>query len=570
MASHFKWYPAESEIIVPFNARYSFPSQANKAIKMTPRIPPKNAAEFGPGTVIRVEFPAQGYVNPGKTTLEFDVVMNYTAQNSDSCHIRFQNNIQSIFTRARLLYGSTPLEDIPYYNVVVRALTEWTGTNQQGTYDQTSINEGIGGTSLGMTGRYTFPTATSTDIVQVPVNVRQAFIQGYDLANGVAGLTGHGVVPNATVPLTAAGMANHPQFIGNNPVRRYQIQFALGLFSQEKLIPTKFMASQLAVELTLANVAECMYVQGGSTSTYAPPGLSYTVKNVNLIPEILEFDASYDESFLRGLQSGGVPIKFSTWNQYRFSTANSSSMNLQIQERSRSVKAIFALQRRDGADLNKDNGASFFNTDLSQKVMPKTSGTTGADNGSTMQEYQYRIGGRYFPSQAVQCATDVGGKISNGGCEAWIEMSKALNVLGDYRLSSSVNTNRWAANPAADCLTDLTTDPYEFTILPEFDYDYSLVQNTASGMPLVKKITTAASGAAGTLGSSIFGIAIDLETSNGLEISGLNAEEQSDISLIVRYSKPQGSVDNSMVFDVFTYIDSMIVLRENNVLELIQ
>ena len=60
MASHFKWYPAESEIIVPFNARYSFPSQANKAIKMTPRIPPKNAAEFAPGTVIRLEFPAQG------------------------------------------------------------------------------------------------------------------------------------------------------------------------------------------------------------------------------------------------------------------------------------------------------------------------------------------------------------------------------------------------------------------------------------------------------------------------------------------------------------------------------
>lgn len=27
MASHFRWYPAESEVVVPFNARYSFPSQ---------------------------------------------------------------------------------------------------------------------------------------------------------------------------------------------------------------------------------------------------------------------------------------------------------------------------------------------------------------------------------------------------------------------------------------------------------------------------------------------------------------------------------------------------------------
>lgn len=71
----------------------------------------------------------------------------------------------------------------------------------------------------------------------------------------------------------------------------------------------------------------------------------------------------------------------------------------------------------------------------------------------------------------------------------------------------------------------------------------------------------------GNLGSSVFCMAIDLETSNGLEISGLNASEQSDISFIARWSSPQKA---GFVFDVFTYIDSMIVLKENNVLELIQ
>ena len=60
MASHFKWYPSSGEVVVPFNARFSFPSQANKAVKMTPRIPPKNAETFNPGGIIRVEFPAQG------------------------------------------------------------------------------------------------------------------------------------------------------------------------------------------------------------------------------------------------------------------------------------------------------------------------------------------------------------------------------------------------------------------------------------------------------------------------------------------------------------------------------
>jgi len=61
---------------------------------MTPRIPPKNAQQFSPGNVIRLEFPAQGYVNPGKTTLEFDVQLLYTfLDNTDRTAIRFQNNV---------------------------------------------------------------------------------------------------------------------------------------------------------------------------------------------------------------------------------------------------------------------------------------------------------------------------------------------------------------------------------------------------------------------------------------------------------------------------------------------
>lgn len=60
MASHFKWYPSSEEVVVPWNARYSFPSQATKAIKITPRIPPKNGSVFRAGNPIRVEFPAQG------------------------------------------------------------------------------------------------------------------------------------------------------------------------------------------------------------------------------------------------------------------------------------------------------------------------------------------------------------------------------------------------------------------------------------------------------------------------------------------------------------------------------
>lgn len=108
MSSHFKWYPASEEAIVPWNARYSFPSQSNKAEKLTPRIPPKNGSNFAPGQVIRVEFPAQGYVNPLNTTLEFDVTLIPSSTAAQA--VRIENNIQSIFSRVRLLYGATPIE----------------------------------------------------------------------------------------------------------------------------------------------------------------------------------------------------------------------------------------------------------------------------------------------------------------------------------------------------------------------------------------------------------------------------------------------------------------------------
>ncbi|OYV41656.1 MAG: hypothetical protein B7Z80_00945 [Rhodospirillales bacterium 20-64-7] len=62
-------------------------------------------------------------------------------------------------------------------------------------------------------------------------------------------------------------------------------------------------------------------------------------------------------------------------------------------------------------------------------------------------------------------------------------------------------------------------------------------------------------------------MATSLETTNGLEISGLNAEEQSDISLLVNWTMSQ---DTNNVLEVYSYYDAMIVLRENNILELIQ
>lgn len=243
-------------------------------------------------------------------------------------------------------------------------------------------------------------------------------------------------------------------------------------------------------------------------------------------------------------------MKICTWHTNIGTSGSGSNVNFAIQERSRSVKAVFALQKRQTASYLVDNGASFFDT---------------SSNGqSSLQTFQYRIGARYFPASPVQTSS-VGGSISNGGCEAYVELQKALNTVGDYRLQTNTNSKNWAIQPIV--LTGNTPG----IVLPEFDY--SLISNgyDAQGRILGAQIESTSNGFCGTLPPSCFAMATSLETSNGMEISGLNAEEQSDISLIAYWKAPQvtGASAVPTNIEVYTYIDQMMVLRENNVVELI-
>lgn len=104
--------------------------------------------------------------------------------------------------------------------------------------------------------------------------------------------------------------------------------------------------------------------------------------------------------------------------------------------------------------------------------------------------------------------------------------------------------------------------------MQELDYNTSGVTfNAATGVQVV--INT---GAGGDLGSQCFAAAISLETSNGIEISGLNAEEQSDISFLCNWKSGQvtGTAGVPSSLECYVYYDAMIVLEENNVVKLIQ
>jgi len=156
----------------------------------------------------------------------------------------------------------------------------------------------------------------------------------------------------------------------------------------------------------------------------------------------------------------------------------------------------------------------------------------------------------------------LGSANTNGATEAYVELQKALNCVGDYRLSTSTNVLRWGIQGSA---TGAITNT---------DYTTGVGTGLASGSRprVISPYSPTTNAFVTTTGSQCFAMAIDLETSNGMEISGLNAEEQSDISLLAQWYAPQVSaaLATASALEVYSYFDAMIVLRENNVLELIQ
>lgn len=554
MSSHFAVYPTSTPSKTPWKAQYEFPSYANKAVKIVPRIPPKNGSDFIPGNTIRLEFPAQGYVDPSNLTLSFDLKIMLKGTTTDinsNWSLRVQNNVLSTITRIRLLYGATPFEDLIDANQIVRNLTDWT-TSNGGVDDQTSVALGIGGVT----------NIANTEDIWTLGNSR---LFSHGIIHGLNGATNNGF--NPLIVGTKVFPAGDASATDPFAIRRYQVQLPLGLFNQGKVIPVKWMASQLAVELTLAQPAQCLifnpllHCDPLSVSVAATGTPTFSIHNVVMIPEILEYDLSHDEQFLLGLQNGGVPIKISSWHTFTSQQGKQSQNNVAISEKSRYLKAIFAVVRPAIESVLDDSGATF-------GPLP---GTT--DTPITIDSYQFRIGGRYFPAAPVICSGwQSNANFINGACEAYTELQKCLKTLGDARLSTSVNARNWGMQ-AVPVIPSIRHPGYVQGVngpsnIVTADYLYNWRPNLRSNFgPVGASLSSAPIGGACGLSSGVFCMSTNLETTASGEISGLNAQEQSDITLTIKYS---GATNTEMMIQVFTYYDAILNLRENNAVELIE
>ena len=626
----------EANEVVPAEVRYKFPSQTLKANKRTVKIPPKNGGTFSPGNIVRFEIPADGYVNTIHSMISGDWTMIPGMPGTHAgADLRFQNNIQSTIARWRTLYGSITFEDIIDYNMLVRMMTELTWSARAAQYGWGSIAEGVG---------------TAAERVATH-SVSSSFLNS----------------TRAETPYPKPATNTSLNAVVAAPTKRYCFTPLSGVFSNPKLMPNKYMSNMIIIEMELAQPQHCMiasqwngglggaYIGGyaqttvtampetpgasaagvvaytnseaidgssaggtqGNTATFATSMPTYTVSNLSFVMETLDFDQAYDTALWTGLTTTGIPIKYSSWNTYNFNlNAGTGPYNLQIQERSRMVKAAFACIRP---------------APMTQSLLAYL-----VDSHAMLYQglasYQWRVGGTYYPSQPVDC--------TGGGSEAWMELAKALGVISDFSFTNSVDWISYANPTYVAALPDspatgegrskisglivsggstnkgLLYDNFQDSWYGGLNQilDPQAIALTGAGETALATGYGAAAAISvaipqmngmgsdmfagggisrsGARGSSRFAIGNSFEKSNGYDMSGDNMEEQSDLMLHLEFLSPfpvtswnpyivnghtnkvytSSLIDGpsttvAMLCTVFIYYDAIMLVRQGNVVQ---
>lgn len=570
MSSTFKFHSTINEV-VPWQAQYAFPTQSTKIAKQTVKLVPKNGNSFGRNQIIRIEFPAENYLNVLNSVLQFDVALTppstvwtgavetgIVADTRTQWVIATANMTQVSGTRpnagVRGAFAGHPIKitvaGSVYWNVIDRldndgtnfivsftqpwpiAITTTTTTFE--VYPQVTMQNG-GAHCFFSRLRVMYGSLVLEDIQEYHTLVRllyevavqrdYAASQG-QILDGMAGSTpldygathlkaGYG--SRGSNISSGGGIAQSLLMPGLR--RTFCLNLLSGLLTQKKLVPLKWMASQLVIELTVSNELDALVGSSGApagTPVVAPSSLTYNLTDVNYVAELLEFDSAFDTAFWGGLQQMGVPLKFASWHFHTFPMSG-TNQTFQIHERSRSVKAAFAVARSTQAASAAYDSDRFF-SDLGQTFA--ANGTLSHAAVAPIETFQWRVGGRYYPAQPVRCLY--------GASEAYLELSKALDNLGDYTRGSKIDAYKWAAY-----YTDVAAD------------------------------------VAAHSGGEAFIMACGFENTDVSPgtIAGINAEEQSDIALNV---KVRGSTaPQQKKLDIFMYFDALLVVRPGNNVELI-
>jgi hypothetical protein len=197
----------------------------------------------------------------------------------------------------------------------------------------------------------------------------------------------------------------------------------IGLLSSDKYLPLmKIRGSGLVLQMTLAPAVEAVF-----STSYIDPDIAvpinngaapnYEVSGVQYVGRLVNFDGQFMNAFDQVLANGGIEIACPTYhNQMASSEAGDYSVN--ISARSRSIKSVFAIQRKVSAMTSPDYRRN----------------RTDARTKDGMNQYQFRIGQVNYPQTPVNVAYN-DGEVSP---EAYVELYKSMGLQLNHLTSGTL------------------------------------------------------------------------------------------------------------------------------------
>lgn len=404
-------------------------------------VPPIQGSDFKPDgqRVIQIFLPKNGFLNGVNSYLTF---YHRTPGSGYSSDRPFEANALSTsasnwIQRLRIKVGGRIVEDIDDYNVlheiiktsvvtapfrdslagqaeglepsfVPKAFEDMNVTVASTKPDTRPQYLTSGAAAWSTATENTFRTTASRDTI---INVR-----GPKVNLNRSGSVNYASVTTGLIPSDAAHTLQHWGRMG----KMYQIKILSGFLESRKYLPLRFMPP-VEIELTLSDFARShvwaparqanaedvdkSYLRfsnsdeldgfvrgydkngnnsgnGVAQSETASADKSYVISNVNYMCEMLEFDETFYQAFEMSLAQG-VTIPYTTFTSHTFAYSGKSA-DIQVAERVRSAKALFAVMRK--------------NNDLAYPAYSKFMFTQ-----NNLTEYQVKIGTQYFPMQPIQC-----------------------------------------------------------------------------------------------------------------------------------------------------------------------
>tara|TARA_R110000803_G_scaffold113445_1_gene181809 strand:+ start:2854 stop:4578 length:1725 start_codon:yes stop_codon:yes gene_type:complete len=207
----------------------------------------------------------------------------------------------------------------------------------------------------------------------------------------------------------------------NGAGRTYAVQLsASGLMSNSKYLPLKYLQGGLTLQLELDDFAKC---HQADTANY-----SYTIDQVYLHMDLVDFSDEFDAMFRNQLASEGVNLHFDTYSSHIDSLTGEGEVNLEISERASSVKSVYTIIRNNTV------------------INSATTDSQGSWTSRELTKYKYTLGTTDYPRYDVDC--------SNGGAIPFAEMLKGFGTLGDVNGGSEIDAYSWRGQ------TSLSNDKY--------------------------------------------------------------------------------------------------------------